>query len=279
MKSIKKILLILFFTYTALINAQTKSELFPDDLTIQPFTANFLEPKLGFLFQLSENELRLDIGNSIDFVRFNLEDNQTLAFGADLFTYTMLRGEENFHFPVDAVDYLFGINASYKKKILDDEFGFRFRLSHISAHFVDGHYDSMNNRWRDGINPRVYSREFLELIPFYKFAEGIRFYSGLTYIFHVDPTTIKKDNYQIGFDYFIYNLIGDNITPFIAYDFKLIHLENYIGNNSILGGIKFGNPNGKGFSLYLSYYSGNNYHGEYFDYRSNYSALGLNIDL
>lgn len=258
--------------------AQEKMELFPDNLNIQPFTANILEPKLGFLIQFSKNELRLDIGNSIDLFRCYKNENETFSLGADLFTYTLLRGETNFHFPVDAVDYLFGFNGSYKVVDENYEYGARLRISHISAHFVDGHYDGTNSRWRGDLNPRVYSREFVELMPYYKF-NSLRVYTGFTYLFHVDPAYIGKMNYQFGFDYFANDFISESITPFFGYDIKLVDIDKFTANNSLSAGIKIGKVHGKGLSLYFNYYAGKSIHGEYFNFNKEYSALGINLDL
>ena len=44
-------------------------------------------------------------------------NNSKLSFGADLFTYTLLRSQSDFHFPVDAVDYLFGVNFGYVENL------------------------------------------------------------------------------------------------------------------------------------------------------------------
>ncbi|MEG8946058.1 DUF1207 domain-containing protein [Rosettibacter firmus] len=272
-----KIIVLLSLIFPLQLLSQKTIEIFPDKLNIQPLTANILEPKLGFLFQLSKNELRLDIGNSMDIIQFQ-NGETTYSLGADLFTYSLLRSEKNFHFPVDAIDYLFGLNFGYTKKMREDKFGVRFRLSHISAHFVDGHYDGSNNKWRDNLNPRVYSREFIEIVPFYSF-NSLRVYAGFTYIFHVDPDYIKKDNYQLGFDYFIKKISWNNLNPFIAYDLKIIHINNYSTNHSFSAGIKFGKPFEKGLSAYLNFYSGKNVHGEYFDINKKYFALGINLDL
>lgn len=275
----KKILFILFFASLIEINAQYQIELFPGDLNIQPFTANILEPRLGSLFQLGDNELRLDIGSSADIIKYHKCENEIWSFGADLFTYTLLRGETDFHFPVDAVDYLFGVNFGYKNKINEGkEIGARLRLSHISAHFVDGHYDGSNQQWRDGQLPRVYSREFLELIAYYKI-NNLRIYAGAAYLYHVDPSSIKKDNYQVGAEYFIDDILGENLNPYFAYDLKVIHLDKYSINNSINIGIKLGKKEGRGLSLYYAYYSGKSIHGEYFDFNKEYSAIGINLDL
>ena len=139
---LKNIFFLLLFTSISF--AQWQHELFPSDLNIQPFTANILEPKAGFLFNLDNNKLRLDVSTSRDIVKW-YDDDETISVGADLFTFTRLRSTDNFKFPVETIDYLFGLNAGYKKQAEgNNEYGIRFRLSHISAHLVDGQYDAEN---------------------------------------------------------------------------------------------------------------------------------------
>ncbi|HEX2983315.1 MAG TPA: DUF1207 domain-containing protein [Ignavibacteriales bacterium] len=259
------------------INAQTSVEYFPGDLNIQPFTANIIEPRTGLIIQSGGNNLRLDIGNSMDFVKWNLPENQSITLGADFFTYTLLRSEDNFHFPVDAVDYLFGINAGYKKILDKNEYGLRFRLSHISAHFVDGHFNGETGTWRE-YNPKVYSREFIELFPYYKY-NNLRVYFGFTYIFHIDPANLGKTSYQVGFDYFAKGLISDLITPYAAFDLKLVDINKFTANKSAQVGIKFGRPEGRGVSLYAGYFNGMNIHGEYHFLTDDYTGIGFNLDL
>ena len=281
-----KILGISFFLLTSLyLNAQdisdckvvsSHSEWFPAGIHIQPFTANFLEPRARTSFMIGKNELRLDIGATADLFHYK-KGNKTLSFGSDLFTYTRLRGEKDFHFPVETIDYLFGINAGYKVIVNDKEYGFRLRISHISAHYVDGHYDYSINYWRNYITPRVYSREFVELFPFYRI-NSLRIYAGLTYLFHVNPDRVGKGIYQLGFDYFLTSL-SDFFSPFIAYDFKVGKIEKFYGNNIISAGLKFGNYNSKGISVMFSYYSGKSVHGELFDLNENYFSFGINTDL
>ena len=275
----KKYIVLLFLILINYSFAQSKLEIFPGQLNIQPFAANTLEPKLGSIFKIGKNQLELNIGSSSDILHYQKSENETLSFGADLFTYTLLRGEHYFHFPVDAVDYLFGINGGYKNIIDNDhEYGARLRLSHISAHFADGHYEGAFQRWRDNENPRVYSREFFELMSYYRI-NTFRIYGGLTYIIHTTPSEIKKDNYQLGFDYYFKNSISEYLIPFAGYDLKVIHLDKYSVNHSVILGIKFGRLYGKGLTAFFTYYSGKSYHGEYYDYNSEYSAIGINMDL
>jgi hypothetical protein len=257
--------------------AQGKGEWFPSNLNIQPFTASFIEPRAGFSYLPTRKDIELDIGTSSDIYHYT-KDNYVLSFGADLFTYTRLRGESNFFFPVDAVDYLFGVNAGYKVTEQKNEYGLRFRLSHISAHFVDGHFDGNLKEWRNGRKPQVYSREFIELFPFYKIST-FRAYLGLTYIFHVTPKDIGKGIYQAGFDYYFNSFISKNISPYIAYNFKLDNIGSYFGNNIISAGIKFGRYDAKGFSVSFNYFSGKSIHGEYYDVTENYTTIGVNLDL
>ena len=174
---------------------------------------------------------------------------------------------------------MFGINSGYKKFAGNNEWGVRFRFSHISAHIVDGRYDANTETWRDARKPFVFSNEFFELFPYFKFS-GFRVYLGLTYIIHILPENINKGIYQAGFDYFVLPLGTAAVTPFIAYDFKVNGIDNiYVGNNIIKIGVKFGSPFSRGFSILFSYISGRSVHGELYDLNENYANFGINLDL
>ncbi len=274
----KKIISVLFLIFANLLNAQHETIYFPDKLNIQPFTANVIEPTLGFIFQAGNDGLRMDIGNSLDAAWFSLNKDEILSVGFDLFTYTKLRSEDNFKFPVEAVDYLFGINLGYKRKIGTNEYGLRVRISHISAHLADGSFDILSDEWINENRPFVYSREFVELFPYYKF-DNLRIYTGFTFIWSVIPAELGNDNYNIGFDYFFDNISCNLIFPFIAYDLKLVNIFERSANHSIEAGIKFGNVFGRGFSLYYNFYSGKSVHGLLFNEDRQYSAIGINLDL
>ena len=256
---------------------QTESNWFPKGLNIQPFTANFLEPKAGFSYLLGERNIRLDIGTSADVLRF-MEEGKISSFGVDLFTYTRLRSESNFKFPVETTDFYFGVNYAQRFINQKNEYGFRFRFAHISTHLVDGSFNQGSNLWRNGRIPIVYSREFFELIPFYKI-NGLRVYAGVTYLFHTLPAKISKGIYQIGFDNYFTSFPSKSFTPFVAYDFKLSKIDKFTGNNIISAGIKFGKYNAKGLRIELSYYSGKSVHGQLFDINENYFTFGFNMDL
>ena len=205
--------------------AQSELVYFPDKLNVKPFFANQLEPKMGFLFDINKPELRLDVGNSVDIIHKYLNNNQTISIGADFFTFSLLRRQKDFKFPVAAIDYLFGLNAAYVIDNDDLSYGLRFRLSHISAHLVDGSFSIVTNKWKENLFPFVYSREFFELTPFLK-KENLRLYTSITLIYHVKPSGLGKDRYQIGGEYIFPNLLGANFHVLIGSDLKLIHLDD-----------------------------------------------------
>ena len=147
--------ILLFLVITPFVKSQTENQWFPSGLNVQPFTANFLEPRAGFSYMLGKNQIRLDIGTSTD-IYLHKYQNRYFSLGADLFTYTRLRGENDFKFPVETIDYLFGINSTFKITNADKEIGVRVRLSHISAHLVDGSFDSQNMIWRDNKKMEVF---------------------------------------------------------------------------------------------------------------------------
>ena len=271
----KNILLFLVIIFSTNSFPQHKLNWFPAGTNIQPFTANFLEPRAGFAFEAGGKKIRLDISRSTDILRME-NDNSVLSFGIDLFTFTRLRSESEFHFPVETIDYLFGLNSGYKITDRKSEYGFRFRLSHISAHFVDGQYDYKINFWRNGRTAVVYTREFIELFPFYRY-ESLRLYAGLTYLFHRKPVDVGRGIYQAGFDYFYTKF--DNIYPYVAYDFKLEKINKFSGSNIITAGIKFGNYKSRGLSLAITYFAGKSIHGEYYDLNESYTTIGFNLDL
>lgn len=247
-------------------------------LLFKPLVANTFEPRVGFFSELNKNLLRLDIGNSIDLLSFHFaQKDEAFAFGADFFTYTQLRGEQHFHFPVNAVDYLFGINVSGKKRIDGGILSARFRISHISAHFVDGHYDGTLAAWRDNRYPVVYSREFIDpVICFELNSFPSRFYVGANYLFHVDPKWLPKFSEYFGGEVFF--ATHSPLTPYIAYQATVMKIYNTVIRNDAQAGIKIGDYYGRGINLYLSYFSGYSIHGEYFDVQEHYTALGFLIN-
>lgn len=243
-------------------------------LNFKPLAANTMEPRVGLIWHANNNRLRLDIGNSVDLVQYrHSQESGTITAGADFFTYTLLRGEKNFHFPVDAVDYLFGINFNFRDTLATGVVTSRLRISHISAHFVDGHFDGTTGTWKDGLNPRVYSREFFDLTVSYEPSEEIRWYVGGIYLWHVDPASIPALTGYGGGEY--HYSLSAHTHLFGAYQYTASGLRP---RHEIFIGTKFGIWQGRGTHFFFTYHFGNSMHGEYYDRSDEYSGLGFSVD-
>ena len=74
---------------------------------IKPFAANVYEARIGMVDYTTENHLRLDIGANLDLYQQKLKNNIQFGIGTEFFTYTQLRSESNFKFPVETIYYYF----------------------------------------------------------------------------------------------------------------------------------------------------------------------------
>lgn len=249
-------------------------------LLFAPLIAHHVEPRVGFTRLVGEERLRLDIGNSIDLWEFDhVLDDDALSIGADFFTWTSLRQEGDFHFPVDAVDYLFGINAAWKNRITESSvLSARLRLSHISAHLVDGSYDKQAGAWREGQLPRVYSREFFDLVFAWEYEDFLRLYGGGQYVYHIDPASLGKLGLQAGIESVWRDALVSGAHVYAAYDLRLVDNTAPRSAHGLQAGIKFGKWRGSGLNLFVAWYHGPSQHGEYFDRMWSYWGPGMNID-
>jgi len=239
-------------------------------LLFKPLTANPFEARTGFLFQSANGSLRLDIGASYDLLNFKTAGMKS-SVGADFFTYTRLRHEGNFKFPVETSDYFFGLNYAIKFDWKKQSF-IRFRLAHISSHLVDGYTDNVNNFIRE---PIVFSREFIDLV-FAQYVNGFRYYLGLNYIFSTIPKTPNRVAPQLGFDNEI--TINDYLYLVSGIDFKLIGIDNvWRGNTAVQFGLKFVTSSNYGIFVGAYYYQGRSMHGQFFNDLEKYFGLGFQL--
>lgn len=249
-------------------------------LLFAPLIAHHIEPRVGLSRLVDEERLRLDIGNSIDLLRWHdLSGGAQVAVGADFFTWTSLRQERDFHFPVDAVDYLFGVNASYLRPLSTDWVGsLRFRLSHISAHLADGSYDKQQAQWRDNRLPIVYSREFLDLIAAFELRGMLRFYGGAAWIYHIDPVWLGQWAMQGGAEAVWRSAGLAWLHAYAAVDMRLVDISGWHTAVNAQLGVKAGRWRGTGVQLFVAWFHGKSQHGEYFDQTWSYWGPGFNID-
>lgn len=243
--------------------------------------ANPYEARIGFIGQPSAERLRMDIGASFDLTQSKYGLN-TLSFGVDLMTYTRLRSEGRFKFPVETTDYFFGINTAYRLtraeksfigKLFDGDEQVRLRLAHISSHLIDGY----TKNWVFLQSPFVYSREFLDVL--YRPGEISNFapYVGVNYIFSTIPRTINRIEFQTGLDYKTEILNSD--FDFIAgYHFALRGFDDvYSGVNSGQAGIKYNFTNNRAIFVGVYLYDGLSMHGMFFNQKDSYIGIGTQI--
>lgn len=242
-----------------------------DILLFKPLTANTFEPRIGAFYNIDDDNLRLDVGASFDLLKYDF-DKYAIAFGADFFTYTRLRSEGNFKFPVETSDYFFGVNASYKAEIENSHIESRLRLSHISSHLVDGYSDN-------GIfykEPFIYSREFVDIYFAYNTeltkSLTIRPYIGSTLIFSTIPKNIRKILPQVGIE--TEYKLSKSVKSHLAIDVKTG--ENTI-NFTSQAGVDLQFHRKFGLRLFYIIYSGNSMHGMFYNEKYIFSAVGFNI--
>ena len=252
-----------------------------------PLLADPLEPRIAVMPWLDDDYLQLDIGTSADLLQ---SKNGRFAFGIDFATYSLLGMEDNFKFPVDTIDYLFGVNFTWKQPIDNDNLPFedllaRLRISHISAHFEDGHYDEDAGKWINeedspfGI-PFTYSREFINLVLALS-GDDYRMYLGYQYLFHTIPDEISRHSFQAGAE------ISTPGNTYLAADFKLLpewndelhRTDGLHGTWSLQAGWRLSGLGMENVRLAYNYFNGMSRHGMYFYDDESFSSLGVIVDL
>lgn len=242
------------------------------DILFKPLTANPYEARVGTMTQFGEKKLRLDIGSTSDLYRFLPDDSLQCSLGADFFTYTRLRSEGNFKFPVETSDYYFGINGAALTPICKNWIGTtRFRVAHISSHLVDGSADSAGQFIEK--QPFVYSREFFDLTIAAE-KNGARIYCGLSYVYSRQPRSADPLIPQIGTD--LRYPLSDLFEFRGGYDAKLVGINGiYAPMHAMQAGITLKTSPDRGISLNLYYFGGRSIHGMYFREGDEYLALGF----
>lgn len=240
-------------------------------LVFRPLIANPFEARVGTMYQADDNKLRLDIGNTIDLIRIA----PNIWIGADFFTFTRLRSEGNFKFPVETSDYFFGLNAStspMRVGSLPHPLAFRLRLAHISSHMVDGLADKTG---KISPLPFVYSREFADFTA----AMCMRWwrpYIGIQYIWATQPRSPERFLPSIGFDF--EHPITKRMYIHGGIDCKAVGI-NGVFSGQIAGqtGFLFYNDNNTATALNAYWFSGRSMHGMFFTQNDTYFAIGLQV--
>jgi hypothetical protein len=269
-------LLLLFFILPLNLFSQDYY-FFPSDKTFNPVSAGIFESRIGAIKFSGKDELRLDIGASPDILGYQTISGNKYSAGVDFFTFSSLRTEKNFKFPVDAIDYFFGINLNGKNQINENFIlSGRFRISHISAHFQDGHI------YENSEKAITFSREFSELnLQSENYFTGgfiLKNQLGVKYIFHSIPDDISSFAAQYGFE--MKYVISEILSLYFSDEIRVtgIRQKTYY-NNNIETGLTIGGLRSRAVHLFFTYYDGRDYRGQYYDRYLNYKGIGFNINL
>ena len=260
----------------------------PGRILVNPFAANYQEPRVGLRKELGTSHLKIDIGSTLDVVEYTIstEKSKKVRAGIDFFTYALSTSAEGRRLQIDAVDWLFGGHASYQALNDDAVFSLRLRIIHSSAHFIDGHFDNTTGTWKNGIAPIPFTRDFVELIGAYEHQwSGISLmvYSGFSYATLIRPENIRRVTTLHGIEAHTTSMLGTvfgrPFSAFIADNLSLVGIPSYVGTNNLEFGVKFGEWSGSGVRLYLSYYSGLTVFSQYYNIREEQWGLGFTFDV
>lgn len=229
--------------------------------------ANPLEARILTMWQATPDRMRLDIGASPSLVR----PDPRFDVGVDFFTLTRLRSEGKFKFPVETIDYWFGLYGTFVDTA--SPLDLRIRVAHISTHLVDGLANDSGLFQRQ--RPFVYSREFVETLAGWRFG-AIRPYAGFTYLWAVQPRRFARIVPQLGVNVRVPLTSSVNVAA--GYDGKLVGIDGVRhAQHAAQIGIEWTSPTSVTNSLNLYRYDGRSVHGMMMDQNDHYWAIGLQM--
>lgn len=256
---------------------------FPGRLLSPPLIASLQEPRVGFCKDVNTSRLKVDIGASVDVLEFRPAGDslQRMRVGIDFFTYALSTNSEGLRLQIDAVDGFFGGHVAYINQLTDTRrLTLRLRLLHLSAHFLDGHFNNVTQTWKDGRAPIPFTRDFGELLGIYDHPYGT-LYAGLSYATLVRPTQIRRVEFHGGIELHAANIasvFGKPFNLYLAHHITARGIPSYIGTNNTEAGVKFGERKGGGLRIYVAYYAGLDIFSQYFDVRRNDFGAGMAFD-
>lgn len=236
------------------------------DPFIQPI-ANPFEGRIQIFASPDAETMRFDIGASpAMFAR-----DSTVTIRADFFTLSRMRSAEAMKFPVETIDYWFGLSGAWAHSELP--VSLRLRLAHVSAHFVDG------TRWPyvpDSTVP-IYSREFAELLVAVT-SGPVRFYGGTTYIWSNHNPDFMRFIPQFGVEYS--RPIAPAMTMVAAYDGKLVGYRGVtLPQHCAQVGLLYRHRTDIEGGIMVYRYSGRSIHGMFAQEQDDYWAVGVRLGM
>lgn len=261
---------------TSSLHAQpdsTRWSWFPDRLLFIPLVGSHEEPRMGIAQEVGTSRMNVSIGNSVEVLEYS-RGSDTVRASVVFLASALANDYRGYRLKIDAADGIFGIGFVYQNA---SPLGVRFRILHLSAHLVDGHYNDELQMWRDGKVPFPFSRNYGELIAAYTTPMRsmlLRLYGGVSYAPIVKPVQIRAWTGIAGWE------LRTPGTPhwYLAHHFFIMGTPLTIGTNTLEGGMKFGTWQGRGFRLFISYRNGWDSFGEYYNVRRESFTIGFAFD-
>lgn len=229
--------------------------------------ANPFEGRIQVFASPDARAMRFDIGAS---PAMAVRDS-TLRIRADFFTLSRMRSAEAMKFPVETVDYWFGLSASWASTEIP--LSARLRLAHVSAHFVDG---SLWPFTPDSTVP-VYSREFAEFLL--SSTHGpVRVYGGGSVIWSNHNPDFSRVIPQIGAE--VTHAISESTALVAAYDGKLVGYRSVmLPQHCAQVGLVYRHRTDIKGGLMIYRYDGRSIHGMFPAEQDHYWAVGVRLGM
>jgi hypothetical protein len=259
-------------------------EFFPSGVHFLPLRANMAEAKVGVLYMTDNMNLKVDIGNTIDLLKFRKEDSSVVTVGLDFMAYANANSYSGYRLQISALDGFFGGNAVYSFKHNGAEYFLRGRYLHNSAHRVDGFFDVNLGQWIDGQSQTPFTRDYGELTGAVNFSSGdffFRPYLAVSYAVRVRPKLLKRFMGYTGLEVHSREKLlspGLPYSYFTAFQAQLSGRPAYQLSYHTQAGVKFGKWDEKGLSLYASYFYGPDYFNEFYYLRIEKFSIGFFVD-
>ncbi len=262
--------------------------LLPGKALFAPLPASPEEPRVGIRREFGSMRMQLDIGATYDFLAFYPSSDTAARFhmGVAMFVYALTRSYQGLHLQVDAVDGFFGAHIVYLHRRATSSTMLRLRILHLSSHLIDGHFRLETKTWIDGQLPRPYSRDHAEATAAYRWgtkAWSAMLYAGFSQAWFARPGNMVRFNTFQGAvahtSEWTGQVWGQPANLYIADHFMLSGVERLSGTNILEGGIKFGEWDGSGIRLFISYRAGTEIYHQYYDVKRNDWGMGFAVDI
>jgi hypothetical protein len=261
-------------------------ELFPSGRHIASPVAHSSEPRVGLTKDLQTQRMKVDIGNSIDIASYTFSGGVTkISIGIDFFAYAYVIGARGLHFQIDAIDGFFGGNCSFSSRRGGDRFQVRLRILHHSAHLVDGNFDPQTMEWRKPGGPGPFTRDFGEILLAHAYSsDGLKFryYGGVSFATLARPEVLRKQAFLAGLELaspaILPDLFNRPANLYAAYTWDLMGTPAFRPAHQLEAGLKFGEWEGKGIRIFVSYRKGRHLFAEYITDELAFTGAGFSVD-